>query len=1598
MPLPSADPIALKLLQLEDRLVPAGQITGRAFLDFNSDGLFDPSATHSNDGSGTYVGRADVGVAGVSVTVFDSTNIAQGSTTTGADGTYTLSATGTGGYRLEFSNAPAGVNFGPQGAGSATAVQFVPDGNSNNRNVSLTTTQGTADNPLIITNEYRVGDQTGTLPRGSRLGSDDYSQSTAIISFPYSAGTTSQSDAGAVAQPDTHALAVQARYVGTTWGLAENTRTDTILAAAYTKKHAGYGPNGPGAIYTFGTTGTTATLWIDLGAATVGGNFRAGYTTNDDYFSDSGNTGWDAVGKTSFGGLAINDAGTEVYVMNLADRRLYTIQVNADGSAGAVTSILIPLPGNATGDLANGNRGDVRPFAVEYRDGLVYVGLVNSAESTQNRDDLRGYVYTYNPVTGQWSNRSVINESATVDGFALNYSRGTSFAGSDDFRAWSPTFRNVNGDFDPATNNGVKYPQPILSAIAFGNSGNLILGIRDRGGDQLGNQVPSDPSLPNQLDLGVSAGDILKTTNNGNGTFTLENNASAGGATTGGANTNQGPGGGEFYYQDNYQVGTHNEVQSGAVAHVDGFPDVITTVFDPLRLGVTKTAGIRWYDNATGTVSKAYQIYDNSAAGTFGKATGLGDLLVVEPPTGLEIGNRVWNDANANGRQDAGESGISGVQVILSLNGAAFATATTDANGEYYFSSNAGATTTNKVFGLNLAQAGNYSLVIPVSQGPIAGLTLTSTDINGNSEDQRDSDFAANGVLALPALVAGTSNHTFDAGFRPPANGVLSGFVYADRNNNGQFETGSGEPAIGGVTVVLTGTDAVGNAIASRTATTDATGFYQFTGLLPGTYAVAETQPVAFLDGLDTPGSLGGSNTVNDVLSGIVLPANGSSINNNFGELEPAALNGYVYLDSNNDGVFQISETPIAGVTVVLSGSNDLGAIAPQTLTTNAAGFYSFTNLRPGTYRIIETQPAGFSDGRDTPGTPGGGTSLVNDVIDTITLTSGLVSPNNNFGERPIVGSLSGYVYRDPNVNGRREPGLGELGIAGVQVVLFAEGPNGPTAVATAFTASNGFYRFANIAPGNYRVAETQPLGFFDGLDTPGSTGGSNGINDILTVIPVPAGGESSDNNFGEVQTVNLYGNVWIDNNRNGIFDPGEAGIPNAVVTIGGTAFAGTPIANALNASQVPSGLSIFTDANGRYDFFRLPPGSYSLVQTNTPAGLIDFASQNAAPGLPILLSTNTTFGGIGLQLPAPGPLNFGKVSPNTIDPGDPSKGSFLGSTLLGAIAPTGNPHVGAPTTIVNTTPLFSVANTTSAESVYVAAGAGAGFAPVVRVFNYKTGAEAFRFLAFDSSFLGGVQTATGDINGDGTPDIIAAAGAGAGPHVKVFDGLTGAEIRSFFAYDPTFRGGVLVASGDVDGDGFDDIITGAMSSAAPHVKVFSGRTGQEIQSFFAFDQSITTGVRVASADINGDGRADIVASTGEGVPARVRAFDGTTLALLSDLSVFDGYAGGVYVSAGDFDGDGRADIAVSSGVGASRVAVYNAGGGELASFFADTSNTSGVRVAMKDLNGDGIADVITGAGIGTASRITGFSGAGLGIIEDFYLFDSGVRTGVFVG
>jgi hypothetical protein len=124
--------------------------------------------------------------------------------------------------------------------------------------------------------------------------------------------------------------------------------------------------------------------------------------------------------------------------------------------------------------------------------------------------------------------------------------------------------------------------------------------------------------------------------------------------------------------------------------------------------------------------------------------------------------------------------------------------------------------------------------------------------------------------------------------------------------------------------------------------------------------------------------------------------------------LAPSVVQGLVYVDFNNDGQVDFGERAVAGVTVTLTGTDDRGHTVSRSMSTDANGVYAFTNLRPSDtagYSVAETQPAGLSDGRDTPGTVNGspvGTAAVNDTFSGIGLRhDGSLAENYNFGERP---------------------------------------------------------------------------------------------------------------------------------------------------------------------------------------------------------------------------------------------------------------------------------------------------------------------------------------------------------------------------------------------------------------------------------------------------------------------------------------------------------------------------------------------------------------------------------------------------------------------
>src|SRR5258706_866190 len=221
----------------------------------------------------------------------------------------------------------------------------------------------------------------------------------------------------------------------------------------------------------------------------------------------------------------------------------------------------------------------------------------------------------------------------------------------------------------------------------------------------------------------------------------------------------------------------------------------------------------------------------------------------------------------------------------------------------------------------------------------------------------------------------------------------LTGAVYQDLNNNGKLE--AGEAGIAGVLITLTGKTAAG-ANVSMTATTNANGRYAFS-VAAGTYSVAETQATGFLNGKTSTGFVGGAKAGADIVTGINVTGLVSCAAADFGEIKPGGVSGTVYVDANNNGVIDVGEKRISNVLITLTGANDQGAVT-LTAHTDVNGNYSFGNLRPGTYVITETQPAGYLQGKLTLGSAGG--TIGADIFSNVKIGQGVIGAGYNFGEQ----------------------------------------------------------------------------------------------------------------------------------------------------------------------------------------------------------------------------------------------------------------------------------------------------------------------------------------------------------------------------------------------------------------------------------------------------------------------------------------------------------------------------------------------------------------------------------------------------------------------
>ncbi|MDD5342703.1 MAG: putative glycoside hydrolase [Patescibacteria group bacterium] len=199
-----------------------------------------------------------------------------------------------------------------------------------------------------------------------------------------------------------------------------------------------------------------------------------------------------------------------------------------------------------------------------------------------------------------------------------------------------------------------------------------------------------------------------------------------------------------------------------------------------------------------------------------------------------------------------------------------------------------------------------------------------------------------------------------------------------------------------------------------------------------------------------------------------------------------------------------------------------------------------------------------------------------------------------------------------------------------------------------------------------------------------------------------------------------------------------------------------------------------------------------------------------------------------------------------------------------------------------------------------------------VQIYNSQ-GFLTAEFNPYGANYNRNVNLAAGDLNGDGLLEIVTGTAQGGGPQIRIFDASGKLRNPGFFAYAKNFRGGVNIALGDIDGDGKDEIIAGAGYHGGPHVRVFNGE-GKLISSFFAYDQKFRGGVSVASGDINNDGKDEIVTGAGPGGGPHIRIFNDKGKAITPGFFAFDKtWRNGILVTVNDINQDGQDEILASS-------------------------------------------------------------------------------------
>jgi hypothetical protein len=386
-----------------------------------------------------------------------------------------------------------------------------------------------------------------------------------------------------------------------------------------------------------------------------------------------------------------------------------------------------------------------------------------------------------------------------------------------------------------------------------------------------------------------------------------------------------------------------------------------------------------------------------------------------------------------------------------------------------------------------------------------------------------------------------------------------------------------------------------------------------------------------------------------------------------------------------------------------------------------------------------------------------------------------------------------------------------------------------------------------------------------------------------------------------------------------------------------------------------------------------------------------------------------TTFAGLQVVSTLDSNQNITKSNFSLVDVGAPW------STPTGPTSPPASPPPPTSTPAPVNSPVYVPAGPVKSVAMVAATDAQPGVTTSVVVYR-SDGSIQLTITPFGPNYSGGARVARADVTGDGVPDVIVGSGGGIQARVRVWNGATNQMIFDIAPFE-NFTGGVVLAAGDLNGDKISEIIIGPDVTGGPRVQIWAGgRFTKLMNDFYGIPYpEFRGGLRLASADVNKDGIDDLFVAPGIGGGPRITLFDGRNLTtkqptlIAGDFFAFDSsLRTGMYLAAGDIDGDGYADLIAGMGDGGPpQVRIFS--GVDLtwhrqkllADFLASNAGeTAGVKVGVTKADSDSKADLLVGTQGGRMSLINGAtitSSPTPALTMSFAAF-SGLNSGLYVG